>query len=118
VYKLGEYKAEEKLYREYGSNKVEYHWCRQSVGLLGRGISRPPGPTYAQQNEHGTNANFNASRHMYIIKTYCVAFSPQANYTDWSTATGQRILVPTFADRGGVSRGHRAQLLRPLISVF
>jgi hypothetical protein len=29
-----------------------------------------------------------------------VAFSPQANYADWATATGRRILVPTFADRG------------------
>jgi hypothetical protein len=35
-----------------------------------------------------------------------VAFSPQANYIDWATATGRRILVPTFADRG-VSRGQR-----------
>jgi hypothetical protein len=33
-----------------------------------------------------------------------MAFSPQANYTDWSTATGQRTLVPTFVDRG-VLRG-------------
>jgi hypothetical protein len=35
-----------------------------------------------------------------------VAFSPQANYTDWATATGRRILVPTFVDRG-LSRGQR-----------
>jgi hypothetical protein len=35
-----------------------------------------------------------------------VAFSPQANYTDWTTATFRRNLVPNFADRG-VSRGHR-----------
>jgi hypothetical protein len=35
-----------------------------------------------------------------------VAFSPQANYTDWATATGRRILVPTFVDRM-VSRGQR-----------
>jgi hypothetical protein len=35
-----------------------------------------------------------------------VAFSPQANYTDWATATCWRNLVPTFAD-GGVSRGQR-----------
>jgi hypothetical protein len=33
-----------------------------------------------------------------------VALSPQANYTDWATATCRRNLVPTFADRG-VSRG-------------
>jgi hypothetical protein len=25
-----------------------------------------------------------------------MAFSPQANYTDWATATGRRILVPTL----------------------
>jgi hypothetical protein len=35
-----------------------------------------------------------------------VAFSPEANYTDWSTATRRRTLIPTFADRG-VSRGER-----------
>jgi hypothetical protein len=33
-----------------------------------------------------------------------MAFPQQANYTDWAKADGQRILVPTFADRG-VSRG-------------
>jgi hypothetical protein len=32
--------------------------------------------------------------------------SPQANYTDWTTATWRRNLVPTFVDRG-VSRGQR-----------
>jgi hypothetical protein len=37
---------------------------------------------------------------------YSVAFSPQANYTDWATATCRRNLVPTFVDRG-VSRGQR-----------
>jgi hypothetical protein len=36
-----------------------------------------------------------------------LAFSPQANYTDWATATCWRNLVPTFADRG-VSRGERS----------
>jgi hypothetical protein len=34
------------------------------------------------------------------------AFTPQANSTDWVTATGRRILVSTFADRG-VSSGLR-----------
>jgi hypothetical protein len=38
--------------------------------------------------------------------TNSVAFSPQANYTDWSTATCWWNLVPTFVDRG-VSRGKR-----------
>jgi uncharacterized membrane protein len=37
-------------------------------------------------------------------QTNSVAFSPQANYTDWATATCRRNLVPTFVDRG-VSRG-------------
>jgi hypothetical protein len=36
-------------------------------------------------------------------QTNSLAFSPQANYTDWATATW-RNLVPTFADRGE-SRG-------------
>jgi hypothetical protein len=35
-----------------------------------------------------------------------MAFSPQANYTDWETATGRRILVQNFEDRR-VSRGQR-----------
>jgi hypothetical protein len=35
-----------------------------------------------------------------------MAFSPQAKYTDWATATAMRILVRTFVDRG-VSRGQR-----------
>jgi hypothetical protein len=37
-------------------------------------------------------------------KTNSVAFSPQANYTDWTTAICWRNLVQTFADRG-VSHG-------------
>jgi hypothetical protein len=40
-------------------------------------------------------------------------FSTQANYTDWATATGQRILVPAFADRG-VSRGQRGATPTPV----
>jgi hypothetical protein len=39
-------------------------------------------------------------------KTYPVALTPQANYTDWSVVTCRRNLVPTFADRV-VSRGQR-----------
>jgi hypothetical protein len=37
-----------------------------------------------------------------------MAFSPQANYTDWATATCRRNLVPTCVDRG-VSRGQRGR---------
>jgi hypothetical protein len=40
------------------------------------------------------------------INTNSVAFGPQADYTDWATATCWWKLVPTFADRG-VSRGQR-----------
>jgi hypothetical protein len=39
-------------------------------------------------------------------KTNPVALSPQANYTDWATATFQRNLAPTFVDRE-VSLGQR-----------
>jgi hypothetical protein len=35
-----------------------------------------------------------------------MAPSPQANYTDWVTATCRQNLVPTFTDRG-MSRGQR-----------
>jgi hypothetical protein len=41
-------------------------------------------------------------------QTNSVALSPQANYTDWSTAICRRNLVPTFVDRG-VSRGQRGR---------
>jgi hypothetical protein len=37
-------------------------------------------------------------------KTNSVALSPQANYTDWATATCRQNLVPTFVDRW-MSRG-------------
>jgi hypothetical protein len=39
-------------------------------------------------------------------KTNSMALSPQANYTDWATATCRRNLVPTFVGRG-VWRGQR-----------
>jgi hypothetical protein len=39
-------------------------------------------------------------------KKNSVALSPQANYTDWATATCRRNLVPTFAD-SGVLHGQR-----------
>jgi hypothetical protein len=40
------------------------------------------------------------------IQTNSVAFSLQANYTDWATATFWRNLVRTFADKD-VSHGQR-----------
>jgi hypothetical protein len=39
-----------------------------------------------------------------------MAFGPQANYTDWATATVRQILVSAFADRR-VSRGQRGGTL-------
>jgi hypothetical protein len=45
-----------------------------------------------------------------------VDFSPHANYTDCATATGRRILMPTFADKR-VSLGRRGGSARPLITV-
>jgi hypothetical protein len=50
-----------------------------------------------------------------MSQNHSVALSPQANYTDWATATCRRNLVPTLVDRG-VSRGQRCgspQLSRP-----
>jgi hypothetical protein len=61
------------------------------------------------------------SRLTFILKTAWL-FSPQDMYTDRATITGQRILVPMFADRwvshdqrGGTQRGGTQRLL---ISVF
>jgi hypothetical protein len=52
-----------------------------------------------------TNCFMMWSIYMHVhTKTNSVALSPQANYTDWATATCWRNLVPTFVDRG-VSRG-------------
>jgi hypothetical protein len=48
----------------------------------------------------------NLMKHTNALKTNSVALSPQANYTDWATATCWRNLVQTFVDRG-VSRGQR-----------
>jgi hypothetical protein len=49
---------------------------------------------------------FMAVSRLKISKTNSVAFSPKANYTEWATATGWRILVPTYVDRE-LSRGQR-----------
>jgi hypothetical protein len=53
---------------------------------------------YEEQTKEKENSNKN--------KINSVAFSLQANYTNWATATCRRNLVPTFAGRG-VSRGQR-----------
>jgi hypothetical protein len=51
-----------------------------------------------------------------IIPYKLCGLSPQANYTDWATATCWRYLVPTFAGRG-VSRGQCGGSLM-VVSVF
>jgi hypothetical protein len=43
-----------------------------------------------------------------LTQTNSMTFSPQANYTDWATATCWRNLVPTFEDRV-VSWGQRGR---------
>jgi hypothetical protein len=43
-----------------------------------------------------------------LVLRNSVAFSQQVNYTDLVTATGRRILVPTFVDRG-MSRGQHGR---------
>jgi hypothetical protein len=48
------------------------------------------------------NETLTAASYLLII-TNSLAFSPQAKYTDWLTATCRRNLVPTFADRWGVA---------------
>jgi hypothetical protein len=53
----------------------------------------------------GTTLAVTSNRSL-LKRTNSVALSPQANYTDWATATCRRNLVPTFVDRG-VSRGQR-----------
>jgi hypothetical protein len=60
-----------------------------------------------------THTTFHTSMILILIcsmknKTNSVAFSPQANYTDWATVTWWQNLVPTFADRE-VSRGQRGR---------
>jgi hypothetical protein len=55
-------------------------------------------------------ADLSASKLNVYKQTNSVALSPQANYTDWSTATCRRNLVPTSVDRG-VSRGQRGGYL-------
>jgi hypothetical protein len=44
--------------------------------------------------------------HKQKVQGTIMRMTPQANYTDWATATCRRNLVPTFVDRG-VTRGQR-----------
>jgi hypothetical protein len=69
-------------------------WVSETIFESGADLTR---------NKYG---NYQAELPEKSIHTNSVAFSPQANYTDWATATCWRNLVLTFADRG-VSRGQR-----------
>jgi hypothetical protein len=85
-------------YRRPYSNGIMGHrgdWTLTSIWRLRRTVS------YSIEHKQKTNS---------------VAFSLQANYTDWATATCWRNLVPTFADRG-VSRVRATDPPRSLISV-
>jgi hypothetical protein len=46
----------------------------------------------------------------HINKTNSMAFSPQANYTDWATTTCRQNLMPTFVDRGVLRRQRSGSL--------
>jgi hypothetical protein len=69
--------------------KVDFKgFWRLSLPLKNRWVD---GPELQITRRHGTT------------KKNSVALSLQANCIDWATATGRRILVRTFADRGGVA---------------
>jgi hypothetical protein len=58
---------------------------------------------YQSRNPHDKNLLNRISQQ---LSSFSVALSPQVNYTNLSTATCRRNVVPTFVDRG-VSRGQR-----------
>jgi hypothetical protein len=60
---------------------------------------------YTCRNEY-LQKGITKTHRLKVTKTKSVALSPQANYTDWTTATCRRNLVHIFVDRG-VSRGQR-----------
>jgi hypothetical protein len=58
-----------------------------------------------------------SGEHIYCYFDHSVAFRPQANYTDWATATGRLILVITFANKG-VSHGECGRIPTAVILSF
>jgi hypothetical protein len=85
----------------------------QTIGffiVIALSTSKPTWSLVVQEkNRHRTVLTavmniWNRIKSMECLDYISVAFSPQANYTDWATATFRRNLVPTFVDRG-VSRG-------------
>jgi hypothetical protein len=93
--------------------QTEYQRLSRSVGIVclrtkGKEFVCSPHLTYKSQDFHLilrfhffslTFRSYHKNK-----QTNSVALGPQENYSDWSTATGRRILVPTFMDRG-MSRG-------------
>jgi hypothetical protein len=57
-------------------------------------------PTIAQPSLRLLDKTQLAYSLVFSLPPNSVALSPQANYTDWVTATCRRNLVPTFVDRG------------------
>jgi hypothetical protein len=66
---------------------------------------------------HDRNVPVRTLQHRLKKCQLSVAFSLQANYTDWATATCRRNLVPTFVDRG-VSCGQRGGSPTVVITIF
>jgi hypothetical protein len=54
---------------------------------------------YETRNLLGVSYHLKQTHASKTNKTNSVAFSPQANYTNWATATCRWNLVPSFADR-------------------
>jgi hypothetical protein len=79
-----------------------------SSGVLGKndGYGKTTAPGIYIMGYVQVHRNWTVALGNYTNKTNSVALSPQANYTDWATASRWRNLVPTFMDRG-VSRGQR-----------
>jgi hypothetical protein len=76
---------------------AERHWCQvfsQYFGFPCYSFILPTAPQSSPSSTHGGYRKNSA------------ALSPQANYTDWASASCRQNLVPSFVDRR-VSRGQR-----------
>jgi hypothetical protein len=80
---------------QHGTKKSSGQWFN-FCGLKLQGFSSAPRIISIVQWQHSAAVNRKKS----------ITFNPQVNYTDWSTATCWRNLVPTSVDRG-VSHSQR-----------
>jgi hypothetical protein len=95
--------------RWWAGHKDKGGWkCRGKQTALTATATLTKSTVLVPENDYNAKRTFlhTFSTNQVLKQTNSVAFSPQANYTNWSTATCWRNLVPTFADRG-VSRGQR-----------